>query len=169
MTSPAADAAFTAFVDAEYPYLSRAAYLMTSDRWVAEDLLQEALVRTYQAWSRIDPGSARAYCRRTMVNLTTDRWRRRRFEAPNIADPDLMPDSGWGAEYGAVDDRDAIVRELAALSARERAVLMLRFYADLSEQDVAAELGISLGTVKSTCHRALKRLRSVAGPTPLGA
>ncbi|WP_300081634.1 SigE family RNA polymerase sigma factor [Propioniciclava sp.] len=163
MTSTSTDAEFEAFVDANHAYLSRAAYLITSDRAVAEDLLQEALVRTYRAWRRIEPGLARAYCRRTMVNLTTDRWRRRRFEAPAV-EPVDRADPRADRDYAGVDDRDAIARELAALPPRERAVVVLRFYADLSEADVAAELGIALGTVKSTCHRALQRLRSHLGP-----
>ena len=167
--STTTDAEFTEFVDADHAYLSRAAYLMVGDRSVAEDLLQEALVRTYRNWRRVQPGMARAYCRRTMLNLTTDRWRRKRFEAPNLTDPDAHTASRSAAVYAGVEDRDDIARQLALLNPRERAIVVMRFYSDLSEADVAAELGLPLGTVKSTCHRALQRLRSAAEPTTTGA
>ena len=166
MTTTSADAAFTEFVDANHAYLSRAAYLMTSDRTVAEDLLQEALVRTYRAWRHVEPGMERAYVRRVMTNLTTDRWRRKRFEAPNLAEPDALAAPRSASGYAGVEDRDDIARQLALLTPRERAVVVLRFHEDLPEAEVAAELGIALGTVKSTCHRALQRLRSAAEPTP---
>ena len=167
--STTTDGEFTEFVDADHAYLSRAAYLMVGDRSVAEDLLQEALVRTYRNWRRVQPGMARAYCRRTMLNLTTDRWRRKRFEAPNLTDPDALTASRSAADYAGVEDRDDIARQLALLNPRERAIVVMRFYSDLSEADVAAELGLPLGTVKSTCHRALQRLRSAAEPTTTGA
>ena len=160
MDTSASDAAFTAFVDAEYAYLSRAAFLMTSDRSIAEDLLQEALVRTYRSWSRIEEGRKRAYCRRIMVNLATDRWRRKRFEGPPLEDADAFSAPAADAGYAAVDHRDDIARQLAGLSHRERAVLVLRYYSDLTEAEVARELAIPLGTVKSTAHRALSRLRA---------
>ncbi len=100
-----------------------------------------------------------------MMNLTTDRWRRRRFEAPNLAEPDALAAPRSASGYAGVEDRDDIARQLRILTPRERAVVVLRFYEDLPEADVA-ELCIALGTVKSTCHRALQRLRSAAEPTP---
>ncbi len=163
------DAEFTEFVDADHAYLSRAAYLMVGDRSVAEDLLQEALIRTYRNWRKVQPGMARAYCRRIMLNLTTDRWRRKRFEAPNLCDPDARPSARSGAGYAEFEDRDDIARQLALLNPRERSIVVMRFYSDMTEADVAAELGLPLGTVKSTCHRALQRLRSAAEPTTTGA
>lgn len=128
-------------------------------------------MRTYRNWRKVQPGMARAYCRRIMVNLATDRWRRKRFEAPNILEPDALTSAGSSSGYAVVEHRDDIARQLATLKPKERAVIMLRFYSDLSEAEVAAELGMPLGTVKSTCHRALQRLRSAAGPatTPAGA
>ena len=167
--SATTDAEFTEFVDADHAYLSRAAYLMVGDRSVAEDLLQEALIRTYRNWRKVQPGMARAYCRRIMLNLTTDRWRRKRFEAPNIIEPDALTSSWSAAGYAEVEHRDDIARQLAHLNPRERAIVVMRYYSDLSEADVAAELGLPLGTVKSTCHRALQRLRAAAEPTTTGA
>ena len=132
------DAEFIEFVDAEHAYLSRAAYLMTSDRSVAEDLLQEALIRTYRNWRKVQPGMARAYTRRVMVNLTTDRWRRKRFEAPNLVEPDALTAARSSAGYQTVDDRDDIARQLALLTPKERAVVVLRLYEGMTEADAAA-------------------------------
>lgn len=141
-TSP--EAGFTAFVEAEREWLGRLAVMLVRDRHAGEDLLQETLVRVYLAWHRIDHDTAFAYARRTMTNLATDRWRRSRHE----------PVGGHEA------DRDDIVRQLAWLTERERTMVVLRYYADLSEAEVAQEMGVSRGTVKSTCSRALARLRS---------
>ena len=90
----------------------------------------------------------------------TDRWRRRRYETTPIEPTDTSPDPHAGDPFSAADDRDFIVRQLATLSAKERAIVVLRYYADLSEADVADAAGVSVGTVKSTCSRALARLRS---------
>ena len=126
MTTTSADAAFTEFVDANHAYLSRAAYLMTSDRTVAEDLLQEALVRTYRAWRRVEPGMERAYVPRVMTNLTTDRWRRKRYEAVTMDLDDRRGDPTSSRGYDAADDRGSIVAQLARLSPHERAIVVLR-------------------------------------------
>lgn len=149
---------FEAFVAENSSGLSRTAFLLTGDPHTAQDLLQEALTRAYPKWERIEPGREFAYLRRAMVNLRTDWWRRRRYEV--LTDLDAAGDgpARWDAGYDAVDDRDTIVARLAGLTARERAIVVLRFYSDLAEADVASELGISVGTVKSTCSRALARL-----------
>ncbi len=153
------EAEFAEFVRGHRVALGRTAMLLCGDRATAEDLVQEALVRTFQTWRKVEPGKALAYTRRIMTNLTIDRWRRRRFEAPPEPDPDLRSDPSATAAYGSVDDRDALARALATLSPRERAMVVLRYYHDLSEADTARELGVSLGTVKSTCSRALAKLR----------
>ncbi|MEL4504915.1 SigE family RNA polymerase sigma factor [Luteococcus sp. H138] len=151
---------FTAFVEDERDWLGRLAVMLIGDRHAAEDLLQETLVRTYLAWDRIEEATAFAYARRVMTNLATDRWRRSRRDplSGHEAESDTDPQSG--DQYSSVDDRDAIVRQLAGLSTRERTMVVLRYYADLSEAEVAEEMGVSRGTVKSTCSRALSRLRS---------
>lgn len=156
------DSTFTEFVEDNSATLSRLAYLLSGNRTVAEDLLQDALLKTYLAWHRIERETALAYVRRTMVNLTTDRWRRRRYEPALGHEADLHAATSSAAGYEAVDARDHIAQVLLILSPRERAIVVLRHYLDLPEQAVAAELNVSVGTVKSTCSRALARLRPVA-------
>jgi RNA polymerase sigma-70 factor (sigma-E family) len=147
-----------AFVEGATPALRRVAHLLVADRGHADDLLQEALVRTYLAWGRVRPGEETAYVRRVMTNLSVDRWRRRRPEVlGGVPERPATHDA-----HQQVEHRGEAVRALAALSARERAVVVLRYYADLSEQQVAEELGVSVGTVKSTASRALARVRVTA-------
>lgn len=153
------DAEFTSFVSAHSGTLRRTAQLLTGHRQAAEDLLQDALAKTWLAWPKIDPVAAWAYTRKIMVNLATDRWRRRRYETVTVDIDDRTPSTSDGG-FAAADDRAFIVRQLAQLTARERAAVVLRYYHDLPESDVARVLGCSVGTVKSTCSRALARLRS---------
>ena len=124
----------------------------------AEDLVADALARTYLAWPRIRSGDAFGYARRTLVNLHTDWWRRLRRREFVTSRP---PERADGTDHsGDVARRDSITRSLRRLTHRERAVVVLRYFLDLTEQDTAAELGISLGTVKSTNARALAKLRA---------
>ncbi len=160
MTVTDQDAEFTAFVQAQAGSLRHTAYLLTGHRHTADDLLQDALVKTWLAWHTIDRAAAWAYTRRVMVNLSIDRWRRKRYEAVTLDVDDRQVDADAPAGFAAVEDRTLIVRQLADLTPRERAIVVLRYYADLSEADVAAQVGVSIGTVKSTCSRALSRLRS---------
>jgi RNA polymerase sigma-70 factor (sigma-E family) len=146
---------FGEFVVARSPALLRTAFLLTGHRADAEDLLQEALLQVSRRWERLDPGAPDAYVRRTMVNLRTSRWRRHRL-APVLESPDAFVTADHA---GQVLDRDEMWTALATLPPRMRAVLVLRFYEDLSEADIAADLGCSVGTVKSTTHRALAKLR----------
>lgn len=162
MTARDDRARFSAFVAENRQALSRMGYLLTGDASLAQDLVQEALTRAYARWGRIEPGREFAYLRRTMANLRTDWWRRRRYEV--VADmtasaDDASPPRVWQPDpYAAVDDRDELLDRLALLTPRERTIVVLRFYNDLTEAAVASELGVSLGTVKSTCSRALARL-----------
>jgi RNA polymerase sigma-70 factor (sigma-E family) len=137
--------------------LLRSAYLMTGDAHLAEDLLQTALAKMIPRWSRLrDPGAAEAYLRRVMTTTYLKWWRRRwRNEVPS----ETLPDAPLGDVYADVDVRDALRRALATLTARQRAIVVLRFYEDLSEERVAELLGCSPGTVKSTSSRALAKLR----------
>lgn len=158
-TEPGSDG-FDEFALAAWPRLRWAGYLLTGDHHLAEDLAQAALVRTYAAWPRVTRGDAHAYARRVLVNLNIDRLRRRRpeVELGQAAEPVVPPSTS--------DDRDQVVRLLAGLTERERRIVVLRHYFDLPEAEVAAELGISRGTVKSTLSRALAKLRvSAAVPT----
>ncbi len=152
---------FDEFAAAAWPRLRRSAYLLTGDHHLAEDLAQTALVRTYAGWRRVRRDDAYAYARRTLVNLNIDRLRRRRVV-------EVAEEAGWGVAdptRPGSDDRDQVVRLLAGLTVKERRVVVLRHYFDLSEADVAAELGIAPGTVKSTLARALAKLRVHAAQT----
>ena len=160
-----ADQEFDEFATAAWPRLRRSAYLLTGDHHLAEDLAQTALVRTYAHWRRVRRADALAYARKVLVNANIDRLRRRRlteFGGPG-ADGliDARPAAGAGPEV--TDQRDEIVRLLADLTERERRVVVLRHYFDLSEAEVADELGVARGTVKSTLSRALGKLRIAAG------
>lgn len=153
------DAEFHAFVAARSPALLRTAYLLAGGDWaLAEDLLQVALTKTYLAWGRIQDQNAReAYVRATLATTATSWWRRR-WHGERATD--VLPET-IGHDLGAqVDERDALWRLVLRLPVRQRAVLVLRFYEDLSEAETARALGLSPGTVKSHTSRALARLRA---------
>ena len=151
------DSDFDEFAVAAWPRLRRSAYLLTGDHHLAEDLAQTALARTYASWRRVRRADAHAYARRTLVNLNIDRIRRRRITEVGDGPIEVLPDRH--RPLGNSDDRDEIVRLLKGLTEKERRVVVLRHYFDLSEAQVADELGIARGTVKSTLSRALTKLR----------
>lgn len=142
---------------ARSPALLRTAHLLTGDRGHGEDLLQQALERLCRHWRRID-GDPEGWVRRTMVNLAHDRWRRRARRPQEVA-RDLPDTAAAGNPHAGVEQRYDLVLALRTLSARQRAVLVLRYFDDLSEAQVAELLGCSVGTVKSTSSKALARLR----------
>ena len=152
------DDGFEDFVAVRYRQLLRTAYLLTGAQHAAEDLLQTVLLKAMRRWSRIDEPVA--YLRRAMVNQSASRWRRlgRRTELLTATVPD-RPAAGDSADNVAA--RDELLTALATLPQRMRAVLVLRYWEDLSEQDTAAILGCSVGSVKSQASRGLERLRSV--------
>jgi RNA polymerase sigma-70 factor (sigma-E family) len=156
----ASEAGFTEFVRDRSTALLRTAVLLAGgDRGHAEDLVQGVLERMYVRWDRID-GPPEAYARRALTHAAVNRWRtrRRRPELP------LLAEDAAGRDRAAdVDLRDALVRALHTLPPRQRAVLVLRYFDDLAETDVAATLGCSVGTVKSQTSRALARLRERSG------
>lgn len=154
------DAEFTAaFGVAERAALGRTAWLLTGDVHRAEELVQLALVRTYVAWPRAVATQPMAYARRVMANARVDSWRRSRREA--LYSPDEMPEGAAASDVAAVEDRDELVRALAQLSPKLRRVIVLRYMVGLSEREVAADLGVSLGTVKSQSSKGLARLRAI--------
>jgi RNA polymerase sigma-70 factor (ECF subfamily) len=159
---------FREFVAARSPALLRLAYLVCGDHGLAEDLLQTTLARTYLAWRRLDGiESLEAYSRRVLVNTATSWWRRRwRGERPTGD----LPERPVGDHSHQVVERDAIWQLLDTLPARQRAVIVLRYYEDLSEAEIAVQLGMAPGTVKSYASRALATLRtqlgSAATPAP---
>ncbi len=158
-TSLEQDTSYDEFVGAAWPRLRWTAYMLTGDEQTAEDLAQTALVKTYAVWARVRREDAMAYTRKVLVNANIDRLRRRHLtEVSGLDDADAGPPDR-SAEGHRIDDRDHLVRLLAGLTRRERTVLVLRYYHDLSEASVADELGISVGTVKSTASKALAKLR----------
>ncbi len=154
--SLADDEAFEAFVRANATTLVRLAGALTGDPHVSEEVVQAALERVFVRWRRLD--DPLAYTRRVVVNLCRDRGRgAARHERPGLPFADVpAPDV-----IGLHDDRDQLVRAIRALPYRQRAVLVLRFWHDLTEQQAADTLGIRAGTVKSQTSRALQRLREV--------
>jgi RNA polymerase sigma-70 factor (sigma-E family) len=148
---------FDEFVVGRSTRLLRTAFLLTQDWAAAEDLLQTSLVKAWSAWKRVE-GDPEPYVRRIMVNTHASWWRRRwRGERPSEDLPEPPPD---GADpHGQVGDRDELWRALRRLPERQRAVLVLRYFEDLSEAEAASLLGISTGTVRSQASRALARLR----------
>lgn len=140
--------------------LLRTARSLTANPSDAEDLLQTALTKTYLAWDRIaDHRALDGYVRRALVNTRTSQWRRRKvdeFACEELPEPDPLP-APDPAEQQAV--RDAMWRAVLKLPARQRAMVVLRYYEDLSELQTAEVLGVSVGTVKSAVSRALAKLR----------
>jgi RNA polymerase sigma-70 factor (sigma-E family) len=147
---------FEEFVASRGRDLWRTAWLLTGDAHKAEDLVQTALMKCWRRWSSIaDDGAVEAYVRRTMVTTYTDWWRRRwNAEQPTDDLPDVVHRDADGG------DRHDTLAALASLPRGQRAVIVLRFYEDLTEAQTAAALGISVGTVKSQTSRALSALRS---------
>jgi RNA polymerase sigma-70 factor (sigma-E family) len=155
---------FDAFVRHRTPALLRSAYLLTGDQHLAEDLVQSALARTHRSWRYLhESGNAEAYTRRTMYHLQVSWWRRRRVgesltgELSEPRDPLGQPDHAQ-----RISVRLALRAALLKLSAKQRAILVLRFFEDRSEAETADVLGVSIGTVKSQTSRSLARLRAVA-------
>jgi RNA polymerase sigma-70 factor (ECF subfamily) len=160
------DRPFAEFVAARSPALLRTAYLLTGDAGRAEDLLQTALTKTYLAWDRIrDPGAVETYVRRVLATSAVSSWRRRwHLERPTDAVPDRMVD----VRADAAEDHLLLWQLVRQLPARQRAVLVLRFYEDMSEAETAEVLGLSRGTVKSHASRGLAALRGKLGEAPVG-
>lgn len=149
------DVEFVEFVRASSARLQHAAYLLTGDRHQAEDDVQTVLVRVYTAWSRIRRQDPFAYARKVLANMVIDRWRRPiREDATEELPERPIPDLADG-----VATQEWLLRALALLSPRERTIVVLRHFWDLSEADVAVELKVSVGTVKSTASRALAKMR----------
>jgi len=158
------DAAFREYVLTRGSALLRMATMLTGNRADAEDLVQAALAKTYLAWAKInDHAAIDAYVRRAMVNTHISWWRRRRLEEYPT---DELPDQAVADPARESDMAEVVRRALDRLPRRMRAAIMLRYFEDMTEPEIAAALGISLGTVKSTVSRAVARLRI---DTELGA
>lgn len=151
---------FESFFRGRTPALLRSAYLLTGDRHLAEDLVQDALARTFRAWRRLsDGGNPEAYVRRVMYHLQVSVWRRRRVAETLPGD---LPERRDGADYAHVAvERMALRQALQSLTVRQRAVIILRYFEDRSEAEIAEVLNCRVGTVKSHASRALHRLREL--------
>lgn len=149
---------FRTFVEQRYAALLRTAYLLCGSADRAEDLLQSALVAAMPKWRQMD--HPEAYIRRIMVNQLVNRWRRPIREIVTA----VLPDRPFHDE--PIEQRDELWTALGRLPVRMRAVLVLRYWEDRSEQETADILGISTGTVKSHASRGLARLRLLVDPTP---
>jgi RNA polymerase sigma-70 factor (sigma-E family) len=145
--------------------LLRAAVLLAGGRDAGEDLLQSALERMLRHWHRID-GDPEGYLRRTLHNLATDGWRRQRTRHNLLRELRPAAATVAGDDMAGVDLRDALVRLLAQLPARQRSVLVLRYFEQLSEAETAQVLGCSAGTVKSAASRGLARMRALTESWP---
>ena len=155
---------FAEFVRARAGALHRAAYLMVGDAQLAQDLVQEALTKTYVAWPRLrDPRNAEAYCRKAITTTAVSWFRRKGWNNERPTEP--LPDEtrDLAGHERAVTERDAVWRELQQLPARQRAALVLRYYEDLSEAQTAEAMGCAVGTVKSQVHAGLEKLRRQLG------
>jgi RNA polymerase sigma-70 factor (sigma-E family) len=165
---------FDDFVRAEATSLFRTAYLLVGNRPGAEDLLQDALERTYRRWGSVAIDQPAAYVRRAMANLASNQWRwRRRQPAPvhlledgdgASADRRLAPDA-----TDAVHQRQDLLAALTHLPPRQRVVVVLRYWDDVSERDTARTIGCSVGAVKRHASRGLARLRQVLDEPPPGS
>jgi RNA polymerase sigma-70 factor (sigma-E family) len=145
--------------------LLRTAVLLTGSKQAGEDLLQAALERLLRHWQAIE-GNPEGYLRRTLYHLAADRWRQQSawrrqllLLRPGLAAPAADP-------FAAVDQRDSLVRLLRQLPPRQRAVIVARYWEQLSEAESAQVLGISVGTVKSATARGLRRLRELSETSP---
>ncbi|MFD7618145.1 SigE family RNA polymerase sigma factor [Streptomyces sp. NPDC059802] len=159
---------FSSFVRARGPVLLRAARSLTANPSDAEDLLQTALTKTYVAWERIEDHRALdGYVRRALLNTRTSQWRKRKvdeFACDELPEQEAVqgPDP---AEQQSL--HDAMWRAVLKLPDRQRAMVVLRYYEDLSEAQTAEVLGVSVGTVKSAVSRALGKLREDPELTPV--
>jgi RNA polymerase sigma-70 factor (sigma-E family) len=149
---------FEAFVAARGGSLLRYAFMLTHDAGRAEDLVQDALVKVHRRWGRVaEVEQPDAYVRRVVTNEFLS-WRRRRSssETPSVPSTAVVVDPAL-----AVDDRDQMWRALATLPHRQRAVMVLRFYEELTDPEIAALLDCALGTVSSLASRAVASLRTL--------
>ena len=158
-----ADEEFREFMSGRWPAMVRLAYGLTGDQGHAEDLAQTAFAKAYASWSRVSrSGNPDAYLRQIVLNENRNRFRKRRVTERLTSQ---LPEPGGAAlastaPAGDPDDRLALLAALRRLGPRQRAVVVLRYWAGLTETEAAAALGCSVGTVKSQAARALASLRS---------
>lgn len=160
------DAEFEAYMAARQPSLLRTAYLISGDRHTAEDLVQTALAKLYLSWDRVhDRHMLDGYVRRIIVNEHNSLWRRA-WKKRELS-TDTLPDDRTVTHEHDEGKRDALWEFVQTLPRRQRAVIVLRYYEDLSEAEIAETLGVSVGTVKSQASRALAAMRSRVHENPV--
>ncbi|NUT34732.1 MAG: SigE family RNA polymerase sigma factor [Hamadaea sp.] len=157
---PAPEESFRDYVHARVAALGRSAYLLTGDAHLAEDLVQQTLAQVASRWERIVAGGdPDAYVRRVLYHQHISWWRRWRREPVPV---EALPETAAADPHGPATTAIAVRQALARLAPKQRAVLILRYFEDLTETQTAAILGVSVGTVKSQTRDALARLRTVA-------
>jgi RNA polymerase sigma-70 factor (sigma-E family) len=160
------DAEFEAYMAARQPSLLRTAYLISGDRHTAEDLVQTALAKLYLSWDKVhDRQMIDGYVRRIIVNEHNSLWRRP-WKKRELS-TDTLPDHRTVTDEHDHGQRDALWEFVQTLPRKQRAVIVLRYYEDLSEAEIAETLGISTGTVKSQASRALAAMRSRVHDNPV--
>ncbi len=160
------EARFCEFVAARQHALLRTAYLLTSDHHAAEDLVQTALAKAYLSWHKLrEPAAADGYVRRIMVNENNSLWRRA-WKRKEVATPSV-PDAEAPADRHDHGEKSALWEFVQTLPRKQRTVIVLRYYEDLSEAETAQILGISPGTVKSQASRALASMRARVHEQPV--
>ena len=155
-------ATFAEYVSARSAALHRVAYLIVGDVGLAQDLVQEALIRTFVAWSRLHhAANAEAYTRRAITTIAIDWSRRKGWSAERTTDH--PPDTPAPGHADRIDEHTWIGQCLRRLTVRQRVAIVLRYYEDLTEAQTAAAMGCRVGTVKSTVSTGMARLRDLLG------
>ncbi len=161
MSKQPTDAEYSEFVAAAWGSLYRTAYLIVGNHALAEDLVQTAMTNTYASWHKVrEVGAARAYARTAVVRSATTWFRTRARRREHVTDD--LPETPYTPDHST---RPVLLEALRQLPPRQRAVVVLRFYEDLSVAQVAHALGCSEGTVKSQTSDALGKLRIILGDT----
>lgn len=148
------------FVEVHYVSLFRTAFVLTGDRHSAEDLLQDALTKSWAFAQRTSIEQPGAFLRRCMVNQYLSQWRRRRLVREEPTDEANMPERTVADGSDHFEGREAMWQALARLPRHQRVILVLRFYEDMSEAQIAELLGVGVGSVRSGSWRGLERLRN---------
>lgn len=157
-----ADDDFSEFVQRTWPHLDRIALALTGSRHDADDLLQNSYAKAYKAWPKmLRMERPEAYARRILINESTSSWRMRWRRVERSTDS--PPETATTSQQDGYATRDAVWRDIQRLPARQRAVLVLRYYEDLDVRETAEVLGVSTGTVKSQSKAALDKLRLALG------
>jgi RNA polymerase sigma-70 factor (sigma-E family) len=159
------DGEFREFMHARWPAMVRLAYGLTGDQGHAEDVAQAAFARAYAAWARVRrSGDPDAYVRQIVINENRNRFRKRRVTERLTDSPpeSVLIDMPWTDAIREYDERSALMTALQRLGPRQRAVIVLRYWMDLTEHETAAALNCSVGTVKSQASRARAALRQAA-------